>query len=53
MEPLLRNGKKIEGPTTKNIYNYVLGVFGEKKQEKKLPTVVSSDANLKKKSLKK
>ena len=38
---------QLEGPTTK-IYNYVLGRFGEKKQEKKkrLATVVSSGANL-------
>ena len=27
---------QLEGPTTK-IYNYVLGAFGEKKQEKKEP----------------
>ena len=40
---------QLEGPTTK-IYNYVLGGFGEKKQEKKrLATVVSSGADLEKK----
>ena len=26
---------QLEGPTTKKIYNYVLGGFGEKKQKKK------------------
>ena len=40
---------QLEGPTTK-IYNYILGVFGEKKKKKKkkrrLATVVSSGANL-------
>ena len=38
---------QLEGPTTK-VSNYVLGGFGEKKQEKKrrLATVVKSGANL-------
>ena len=37
---------QLEGSTTKKIYNYVLGVFGEKKAGKKrrLATVVSSGA---------
>ena len=42
---------QLEGPATK-IYNYVWGGFGEinqkKKKERRLATVVSSGANLKK-----
>ena len=31
---------QLEGPTTKKIYNYILGGFGEKKQKKNVPGIV-------------